>query len=550
MKMSRGSLLWSSLSLAVMSIAGCGTVEREGNAVRMDSGQSTGAYADARDQADATRQAARRADWRCGPVVYQVFVDRFGPPSETRLAAKADLYASPRQLIPWDTLPFRGEKDVDAGLWSHELHFWGGDLVTLRDKLDYIEELGADVVYLNPIQQAYTNHKYDAHDFFEVSPEYGTRDDVRALADDLHNRDMRLMLDGVFNHMGATSPHFIEARDDPSSPWRAWFEFHDEAPGYRAWFGVANLPEVRLESEAIRARLWGDDDSAVQGYLRNEGVDGWRLDVAYDLGPVMLESLVSAAHEAREDAWVVGEVWNYPDRWAPPLDGVMNFHAREILMAMSEGRLTGARAARLMESMVEDMGIDIALRSWLILDNHDTDRLASWSPSPSMTRQLTALMMTLPGCPVVYYGSELGMEGVGDPGCRAPMQWDLVTEDNETLSWFRQLLSIRAAHPALRYGDLVVLDTESLFAFARVTDRVDETVIVVANPSSAPISEAIAVPLGKIMSGDMDDQLHEDDPVHLRAGLMTVSVPAQAVRILTLRTDVGASGYTPYGRVH
>ncbi|MCA9312127.1 MAG: hypothetical protein KDA21_13020 [Phycisphaerales bacterium] len=496
--------------------------------------------------------AARRRDWRCGAVVYQVFVDRFARPDEAALAAKRELYASPRRLRAWSDLPESGEKNVAAGLWSHELDFWGGDLVSLRGRLDHIEGLGAEVVYLNPIHPAHTNHKYDASDYFGVSPEYGTVADVEGLAADLHGRGMHLMLDGVFNHMGATSPRFVEAQGDPASPWRAWFEFGEAyAPGYRAWFNIPNLPEVNLESEAVQARVWGDEDSVVRGWLAR-GVDGWRLDVAYDIGPVLLGELVDAARATRPDAWVVGEVWSYPDRWAPPLDGAMNFHGREILLAMSEGRLSGARAGEMLAAMYADLGMEAALRSWLILDNHDTDRLATWSKNERMRRLLVALHLTLPGAPVVYYGSELGMEGRGDPGCRAPMRWDLVSDDNPTLGWWRRLLEMRAGHEALRLGDFRLIASEKVLAFTRTTERVGDTVVVLANPSSRRVTETLALPLGKVMSGDLVDLLEVEGagPVHVRAGVMPVTLDAWSVRVLTVSTEAGAGGYTPYGRVH
>ena len=270
----------------VFGMSGCHS--DAGSRATREEGDVSMTWADGRDRGVGEVMAARRRDWRCGAVVYQVFVDRFARPDEAALAAKRELYASPRRLRAWSDLPESGEKNVAAGLWSHELDFWGGDLVSLRGRLDHIEGLGAEVVYLNPIHPAHTNHKYDASDYFGVSPEYGTVADVEGLAADLHGRGMHLMLDGVFNHMGATSPRFVEAQGDPASPWRAWFEFGEAyAPGYRAWFNIPNLPEVNLESEAVQARVWGDEDSVVRGWLAR-GVDGWRLDVAYDIGPVLL----------------------------------------------------------------------------------------------------------------------------------------------------------------------------------------------------------------------------------------------------------------------
>jgi glycosidase len=253
-------------------------------------------FANARDRALAPKLAARAADWRIGPVVYQVLVDRFAPSAD--LDAKRHLYAAPRVLRAWTDQPQRGTRDDALGLWSHEIDFWGGDLASLEGKLGYLDDLGVDVLYLNPIHAAYTNHKYDAQDYFTVSPEFGTRDDVKRIAGDLHARGMRLVLDGVLNHMGRTSPMFRQALADPRSPWRDWFYIGPQYRlGYRAWWDVANLPDVNWENPAVRARLYGDPDSVVQGWLA-DGIDGWRLDVAYDIGFRFLGELTAAAHAA------------------------------------------------------------------------------------------------------------------------------------------------------------------------------------------------------------------------------------------------------------
>ncbi|XOV75694.1 MAG: alpha-amylase family glycosyl hydrolase [Phycisphaerales bacterium] len=144
--------------------------------------------------------------------------------------------------------------------------------------------MGADVVYLNPIPDALTNHKYDATDYRIVAPEYGDRDDLRTLIDDVHARDMKLMLDGVFNHTGRRSPRFAEASTDEASEYREWYTFDERQPnGYKAWYDVANLPELNLENHEVRGYLWEDEDSVMKSFLA-DGADGWRLDVAYDIG--------------------------------------------------------------------------------------------------------------------------------------------------------------------------------------------------------------------------------------------------------------------------
>ncbi|MEZ5998971.1 MAG: alpha-amylase family glycosyl hydrolase, partial [Hyphomonas sp.] len=257
----------------------------------------------------ASEYEARRTDWRIGAVTYQVFVDRYVPSAD--LDAKRELYAAPRALEAWNTLPSHGHK-VDGSIhWSHELAFWGGDLASLRTKVGYLHELGVDVLYLNPIQYADSNHKYDAIDYRQVSPEYGTKADLKALADDLHADGMRLILDGVFNHMGENATWFLDAAASPDSPYRDWFTFNpDVENGYVGWWGIAALPELNWENPEVRREIADAPDSVVRSWF-DEDIDGWRLDVATELGLDNLAAITAASHEEKPGSLVIGEVWSY-----------------------------------------------------------------------------------------------------------------------------------------------------------------------------------------------------------------------------------------------
>ncbi|HET9906757.1 MAG TPA: alpha-amylase family glycosyl hydrolase, partial [Anaerolineales bacterium] len=226
---------------------------------------------------------AREGDWRNGAIVYQVLVDRFAPSAD--LDAKRGLYPAPKILRGWSETPARGRYLHDEKLSSQELDFWGGDFASLSGRLDHIQNLGADALYLNPIHLAYTNHKYDAFDFMEISPEFGDREDFLRLVGDVHARGMKVILDGVFNHMGRNAPIFQEAMQNPDSPWRDWFAIGPQYDGgARSWMGFQNLPELNLENPIVRGHIYEDPDSVVRRYLR-DGADGWRLDTAYELGP-------------------------------------------------------------------------------------------------------------------------------------------------------------------------------------------------------------------------------------------------------------------------
>src|SRR6185436_19686729 len=313
--------------------------------------------------------AKRERDWRNGAIVYQVLVDRFAP--SARLDAKRGLYPSPKVLRDWSDLPKPGSYLSDAQLNSQELEFWGGDLASLSSHLDYIQQLGADVLYLNPIHLAYTNHKYDALDFLKISPEFGNRDDFLRLVADVHARGIKVVLDGVFNHMGRNAPIFQDALQNPASSWRDWFAIGPQyAGGARSWTGFQNLPELNLENPAVRGYLYENPDSVVRSYLR-EGADGWRLDTAYELGPDYLRDLTHAAHLEKAGSLVVGEIVNYPGEWLASIDAVMNFTLRHIVLDLASGEIAPATAGRMLDRLVSDAGIEPLLKSWMVIDNHD-----------------------------------------------------------------------------------------------------------------------------------------------------------------------------------
>lgn len=535
-----------SIKAAVLT-ALCATLCSLSNANTMN--EPSPSWANRTDTAVANSYERREADWRNGAIVYQVLVDRFAP--SARLEAKRSLYPAPKVLKRWEELPRQGHYLDDQRLWSHEIEFWGGDLPSVTARLDYIKRLGADVLYLNPIHLAYTNHKYDAWDYQEVSPEFGTREDVKTLARELKSRGMKLVLDGVFNHMGRQSPMFREAQRDPASPYRDWFFFGPEFPsGARSWWNVENLPEINLENPAVRRHVWDSPNSVVRRYLR-EGVDGWRLDVAFDIGFRWLEALTQAAHTEKPGSLVVGEIANYPKEWFPSVDAVMHFTLRHLLLRTARGQLDAATAERMISRLIHDAGLEPMLKSWIYLDNHDTPRLATELPDEHQRRLAQVLQFTLPGSPNLYYGSEVAMTGGDDPQMRAPMRWDLIEKGHPWLDWTRRLISMRQAHRALRVGDYRTVSSRHLLAFERYTDRAADTVIVVVNPSPQEVRETLMVANSKLMDGSrMIDLLGTSKAqITVQSSLMDVALPPFGVLVLKPNTSATAGGYTNYKRV-
>lgn len=492
----------------------------------------------------------REQDWRNGAIVYQVLVDRFAP--STQLDAKRALYPSPKVLHDWSETPKPGAYLSEAKLNSQELDFWGGDFASLRSRLDHVQQLGANVLYLNPIHLAYTNHKYDALDFLKISPEFGDRDDFLRLVADVHARGMKLVLDGVFNHMGRNAPIFQDALGNPTSPWRDWFAIGSQyAGGARSWTGFQNLPELNLENPAVRAYLYENPDSVVRSYLR-DGADGWRLDTAYELGPDFLRDLTRAAHLEKPGSLIVGEIVNYPGGWLESIDAVMSFSLRHIVLGLASGEIAPSLAGRMLDRLISDAGIEPLLKSWMVIDNHDIPRIASQIPKDSLRRLVQVLQFTLPGAPNIYYGSEVGMTGGSDPENRGPMRWDLVHDDNPELMWIKKLISLRQQHRALRVGNFRPVESDRLLAFERTTDRALETIVVLANPSGATITERVLIANAFLMDDTpMVDVLAPADMpsvCNIHAAFITVTMQPETVLVLSPR-ERSLGGYSRYKRV-
>lgn len=502
-----------------------------------------------RDLPRAQEMQRRAEDWRNGAVVYQVIVDRYAPSKS--LEAKKALYSSPRKLRDWSEEPRKGTYLEKDQVWSHEVDFWGGDLASLKDNLDYLDKLGVDVVYLNPIFLSLTNHKYDAWDYHKVDPVYGDRAELKKLADEIHRRDMRLVLDGVFNHMGRRSPMFQEAASNPRSQWHDFFVWRTDDPTKPVtWLDVDNLPELNIENPKVQDFLYAKPDSVVQSYLRQEGVDGWRLDVAFDLGFKYLGDLTKAAHQAKPGSLVVGEIWNYPEDWYPSVDGVMNMHGRALLLKTLDGTLPGPLASAMWETMVEEAGYEHLLKAWIVLDNHDTPRLNAMLKEPWQVTMARVLQFALPGSVGLYYGSEVGMTGGEEPESRAPMRWDLVEKGGPLLDLHRTLIKLRKEQPALRYGDFRRLHSQKLFAFLRRTVSAKETVVVLANPTDAPVREYLQLREGKLQDvTTMRDLLGSSVAPVVFSGCIEVEVPPHQTVLLVPDTSTYPKGYRRYDRL-
>jgi len=405
------------------------------------------------------------------------------------------------------------------------------------------------VLYLQPITKSYSNHKYDTIDYKQLDSQYGTDADFKTLSDKVHDKGMKLVLDFVFNHCGKRCQLVQDALADASSPKRKYFFMGDEYKphGYKVWGCAPALVEFALENKELQKHLWDAPDSALATWL-SKGADGARLDVASEIGLELLASITRAAHKYKKDSLVIGEVWAYSPHWTQSMDAVMSLHMGVLVYGLAEGVLPGPSAAQSLSRMIADSSMDEVLKCWIVVSNHDMPRLAHRLPDLQARKFAQCLQFTWPGCPLIYYGDELGLEGGEDPHNRAPMPWERNTDQNEMLQHTKMLIQLRKSNRALRIGDYRDLPTTKLMAFIRTTDRVSDVMIVLANPTSEVVKEMVVVPVPAILGHTLfKDQLSGEE-MRLLGSTLTVDVAPKTVRVYAMVNEIGNPSGDQYKR--
>jgi glycosidase len=246
---------------------------------------------------------------------------------------------------------------------------------------------------------------------------------------------------------------------------------------------------------------------------------------------------------------IVGEIWNYPEKWLKSIDGVMNFTLREIIYRTIRQQISTQMALKMIKEMIDDAGIEPILKSWNVLDNHDVKRLLTEIKHPKDQKIAQLMQFTLPGSPNLYYGTELGMDGDNDPENRAPMRWDMLLHDNSIYSWTKKLIELHQTYRALKIGDFKPLITNQLFAFERYTDCVEDTIIVVINTTDDKISESMMIKDSNIMNySGFDILLGESKKIECLAGFLKVELESKSFVVFKPKVKPDKS-YTPYKRI-
>ncbi len=431
-------------------------------------------------------------DWLKGGLIYQIFPDRFCSSGKVKLNVPADRYIE----TDWSRQPEYRQNNGPCSLGND---YYGGDLLGIQEKLPYLKALGVSCIYLNPIFEAHSNHRYNTANYEKIDPHLGDESDLKNLCTAAKKLGIKVILDGVFSHTGDDSIYFNRtgrygeggAYRDYNSPYHEWFKFYNYPNGYDAWWGIKTLPETDEDNANFTNYITGEK-GILRKYLKL-GIGGWRLDVADELPDKFLDNLRTAVKAENPNAYILGEVWedasnkiSYGARRrflrGRQLDSVMNYpFANAIIDFIKNGNAQAL--SEMVHSVLENYpkcSVDTLMNH---LGTHDTARILTmlgssdsfigdraWQSQRILTskeyaagikRLKTAAIIqyTLPGVPSLFYGDEAGVQGYGDPFCRATYPWG--RENVELLQFYKDLGATRKSCKAFTDGNFYTVYTDN-----------------------------------------------------------------------------------------
>lgn len=453
------------------------------------------------------KSSYKTPDFAKGNIIYHIFVDRFNRADGVKTKRKYRLHES-----------FSESPEVvsaDGKYYADD--FFGGNFNGIREKLDYLEELGVGIIYLSPIFKAFSNHRYDTGDYLKVDELLGTEDDFKRLLDAAHEKGMKIILDGVFNHSGADSLYFnkfgtydsLGAYQSKSSPYYDWYYFKKFPDEYACWWGCDNVPDLNKSNKDYRTLVFGKN--GVVEKWQKLGADGWRLDVVDELPIDFVNLLIKKIKSVNKDALVIGEVWEdastkvsygelRPYLLGDQLDGTMNYPFMNAIIAyVRDGDEKFFKDT--VQSILENYPKETVYCLMNSLGTHDTVRIINalsdvrahgWSKTHKLGYKLpdseyekakkklylaSVLQFTLPGIPSIFYGDEAGLQGFDDPINRRPYPWG--SEDKEILAHYKKLGRIRRENRAVFSGGFNMRDENGLVAYERASG--DNEILIAVN---------------------------------------------------------------------
>ncbi len=480
--------------------------------------------------------APETPDWVRDAIFYQIFPDRFAQSTRVTKAG---------HLQPWGAPP------TPHG-------YQGGDLLGVSERLDYLNDLGINAIYFTPVFQSASNHRYHTHDYEQVDPMLGGNEALRELIDKAHDRGIRIVLDGVFNHASRGFFQFNDilenGRESAYVDWFSIFDFpvnaYDEKkrPNYAAWWNLHALPKFRTETPAVRefifrvARRWIDF-----------GIDGWRLDVPSEIDDLdFWREFRTRVKEGNPESYIVGEIWEDGSRWlqGDMFDAVMNYIFTRSCLAFfisekrdrtnlapdplrSPQRVDASQFAQNIEALQGIYHPNVTAVMLNLIGSHDMARFGTLADDDLDALKLATLFqMTYPGAPCIYYGDEIGMLGGHDPECRGAFSWDQATWNQDLLAFFRKVIHLRRDRRVFRRGRYQVIDARGdCFSFARVDDH--ESAVIILNVGESATTLDLEIPENVANEGTiLTDYLSTESWNVAHGALRSVQMTSRTGRVL------------------
>ncbi len=497
-------------------------------------------------------------DWVQDAIFYQIFPDRFA-----RSQRLPDL-----GFEPWDVPPT-------------VYGFKGGDLYGVTEKLNYLQDLGITALYFNPVFASASNHRYHTYDYYRVDPLLGGDEALRLLLDEAHRRNMRIILDGVFNHASRGFWQFHHVLENgEGSPYKDWFYFDPErlkgrrrwgaypatrelhalqngegslrALGYQAWWDLPALPKFNVNTPAVREFLFG-----VAEYWIRFGIDGWRLDVPGEINDdTFWQEFRRRIKTINPEAYIVGEVWHEAQRWlhGDQFDAVMNYLITAAVISFCGGAhidmaivnqagglqgrihptMDAAWFANEIDRLTNLYSPEITRSQLNLIDSHDMPRFLTCVGNDVPSLKLALLFLfTYPGAPCIYYGDEIGLTGAHDPDCRKGFPWDESRWNGDILNYTKAVIALRREHQVLRRGSYHRLYSEGLvFAFARQYQG--QTCVVVLNSGESDKTLTFPIETSSNIQYSPATIFGPDVHPHLENNILQITVPPRAGAVIQL----------------
>ena len=408
--------------------------------------------------------------WAANKVVYQIFPSRF---ASTQPVDKKLWYKAP--ITPMD-----------------DLH---GNLRGIIEHLDYIKDLGIDVVYLTPIFKSNSCHKYDTIDYYQVDPSFGTTEDLKELVQKSHERGMKVVLDAVYNHTGREFFAFQDILEKgEKSKYLDWY-FIDELPLKGEWGEIPNfkcfgyyggMPKLNLKNPEVEKYI---TDVACY-WIKECDIDGWRLDVGDEISHFFWKNFRKAIKAVKKDMLIIGEIWHYAgdflegDEW----DTVMNYpFYLNLIDLLADEKINVSQFVQNLGYLKGRLNKKCYPLMWNLIDSHDTARFLHLCNDNKKKQHLAAaFQLLLPGMPMVYYGDEYAMPGANDPDCRRGMYWDEEYQDKEMYNWYKKLMQIRKTHACIVEGELIeTIANDEADTIVLIRKSGEETLAMIFNCGSS-----------------------------------------------------------------